>query len=56
MLLRDPTDDNVIPIVEELHRRLHPANALRQAQGDPKEHSSRQNNVEAGEEDGMPLL
>ncbi|KAJ8632761.1 hypothetical protein MRB53_026097 [Persea americana] len=45
----------VIPIVEELHRRLPPANIFRQAQGDGKEQSSGQNDVELGEEDESPF-
>lgn len=49
-------DDNVIPIVEELRRRLPPANAFHRAQGDGKEHSSGQNDVEAGEEDGIYIF
>lgn len=56
MLLRDPTDEMVIPIVEELCRRLPPANIFRQAQGDGKEQSSGQNDVELGEEDGISYL
>lgn len=56
MFLRDPTDVNVVPIVEELRRRLPPANIFRQAQGDGKEHLSGHNDVEAGEEDGISYL
>jgi magnesium transporter len=52
-LLRDPTDDYVIPVVEELKRRLPPVNAIRQGQGNEKEYPGGQNDVEAGEEDGM---
>ncbi|XXG76679.1 hypothetical protein AAC387_Pa08g0980 [Persea americana] len=55
VLLRDPTDEMVIPIVEELCRRLPPANIFRQAQGDGKEQSSGQNDVELGEEDESPF-
>ncbi|XP_020104562.1 magnesium transporter MRS2-I-like [Ananas comosus] len=51
VLLRDPTDDNVIPIVEELRRRLPPASGARQAQGEGKE----QHDVEAAEEDESPF-
>lgn len=32
VLLRDPLDDNVIPIVEELQRRLPPVNAVCEGQ------------------------
>ncbi|KAL6978598.1 Magnesium transporter MRS2-I [Sarracenia purpurea var. burkii] len=38
VLLRDPLDDNVIPIVEELQRRLPPLNAICQGQGEDEEH------------------
>ncbi|RWR87917.1 Mg2+ transporter protein [Cinnamomum micranthum f. kanehirae] len=55
VLLRDPTDEMVIPIVEELRRRLPPANIFRQAQGDEKEQSSGQNDVELNEEDESPF-
>ncbi|RZC62680.1 hypothetical protein C5167_024432 [Papaver somniferum] len=55
VLLRDPTDDNVIPIVEELKRRLPPANAFRQGPGDGNEQFNGQNDVEAGEEDESPF-
>ncbi|XXG76681.1 hypothetical protein AAC387_Pa08g0981 [Persea americana] len=55
VLLGDPSDEMVIPIVEELRRRLPPANIFRQAQGDGKEQSSGQNDVELGEEDESPF-
>ncbi|KAI3861171.1 hypothetical protein MKW92_022967 [Papaver armeniacum] len=55
VLLRDPTDDNVIPIVEELKRRLPPANAFRQGPGDGNEQFNGQNDVEAAEEDESPF-
>ncbi|KAJ3673322.1 hypothetical protein LUZ60_006696 [Juncus effusus] len=41
VLLRDPTDENVVPVVEELKRRLPP--------------SSAQNDVDAPEEDESPF-
>ncbi|KAL5988950.1 hypothetical protein ACLOJK_027052 [Asimina triloba] len=44
VFLRDPTDENVIPIVEELRRRLPPENAMLQ-----------QNDAEAAEEDESPF-
>ncbi|KAF9617542.1 hypothetical protein IFM89_037354 [Coptis chinensis] len=49
VLLRDPLDDNVIPIVEELRRRLPPG------QGDLKEGLNVQNDMDAGEEDESPF-
>ncbi|XP_077239054.1 magnesium transporter MRS2-I-like isoform X2 [Tasmannia lanceolata] len=51
VLLRDPLEDNVIPIVEELRRRLPPENTIPQAQGDGSEHLSGQHDVEAGEDE-----
>lgn len=53
VLLRDPLDENVIPVVEELQRRLPPASLIPQVQGDGRENPSGQNEVEAGEEDGV---
>ncbi|KAJ9700539.1 hypothetical protein PVL29_006040 [Vitis rotundifolia] len=53
VLLRDPSDENVIPIVEELQRRLPPVNAFRQGQGDGKDYGH--HDVEAGEEDESPF-
>lgn len=51
MLLRDPSDINIIPVVEELQRRLA-VNAICQRQDDAKEYSHGHND-EAGEDDGM---
>ncbi|KAL5988820.1 Magnesium transporter MRS2-I [Asimina triloba] len=45
VFLRDPTDENVFPIVEELRWRLPPENAMLQ-----------QNDAEAAEEDGWSML
>ncbi|PNT15317.1 hypothetical protein POPTR_010G077900v4 [Populus trichocarpa] len=55
VLLRDPLDEDVIPVVEELKRRLPPANVFRQSQGDGKDHTGGQLDVEAGEEDESPF-
>jgi magnesium transporter len=44
-------DENVIPVVEELQRRLPPANAICQGQSEGREYPGGQNDVEAGEED-----
>ncbi|XP_062214638.1 magnesium transporter MRS2-I-like isoform X2 [Phragmites australis] len=52
VLLRDPSDENVIPVVEELRRRLAPSNAT---QRDLKENSSGQHDVEGEEEDESPF-
>ncbi|XP_072984842.1 magnesium transporter MRS2-I-like isoform X1 [Typha latifolia] len=51
VLLRDPTDDNVVPIVEELRRRLPSANVAQQMRDDGMENLSGQHDVEATEED-----
>ncbi|XP_010932874.1 magnesium transporter MRS2-I [Elaeis guineensis] len=53
VLLRDPMEENVIPIVEELRRRLPPANVY-QAQGDGKENLNGQHDDDA-EEDESPF-
>ncbi|CAK9329146.1 unnamed protein product [Citrullus colocynthis] len=51
VLLRDPTDEHVIPVVEELQRRLPPSNAFQfQVQGDGKEYQG-QHDGEAEEDD-----
>ncbi|XP_020256174.1 magnesium transporter MRS2-I [Asparagus officinalis] len=55
VLLRDPYEDNVIPIVEELRRRLPPANTFKQEHGEGKENSSGQHDVEGAEEDESPF-
>lgn len=51
-MLRDPTDEHIIPVVEELQRRLPLSNGFQfQVQGDGKEYQSGQQDGEA-EEDG----
>ncbi|XP_068650020.1 magnesium transporter MRS2-I-like [Aristolochia californica] len=55
VLLRDPSEDNVIPIVEELRRRLPAANDEPQGQGDGREQNSGLNDTEMGEEDESPF-
>ncbi|XP_057783301.1 magnesium transporter MRS2-I [Salvia miltiorrhiza] len=54
VLLRDPLDDNVVPIVEDLRRRLKPLNDNREVNGDGKELPA-QHDVETGEEDDSPF-
>ncbi|KAH9682306.1 Magnesium transporter MRS2-2 [Citrus sinensis] len=54
VLLRDPLDEHVIPVVAELQRRLTPVNAIRDCQGDGKEYAGG-NDVDAGEEDESPF-
>lgn len=51
VLLRDTSDENVIPVLEELQRRLPVGNEAR-GQGDAKECSGAQNDGDTGEEDG----
>lgn len=55
VLLRDPLGENVIPVVEELQRRLPPVNSTRQGQPDGKDCPGGHNDVEAGEEDESPF-
>ncbi|TKY51934.1 Magnesium transporter MRS2-2 [Spatholobus suberectus] len=55
VLLRDPTDENVIPVVEELQRRLPRLTACYQQQGEGKEYLGGQNDAEAAEEDESPF-
>ncbi|PPE01153.1 hypothetical protein GOBAR_DD01823 [Gossypium barbadense] len=50
VLLRDPSDENVVPVVEELKRRLPPVNAIQQGQ----DYTGGQNDVE-GDEDESPF-
>ncbi|XP_030541242.1 magnesium transporter MRS2-I-like isoform X2 [Rhodamnia argentea] len=54
VLLRDPSDINVIPVVEELQRRLA-VNAICQGQDDVNEYGHGQNDVEVGEDDESPF-
>nr|ADN34078.1 magnesium transporter [Cucumis melo subsp. melo] len=52
VLLRDPTDEHIIPVVEELQRRLPLSNGFQfQVQGDGKEYQSGQQDGEAEEDD-----
>lgn len=51
VLLRDPSDDNVVPIVEELRRRLKPGSLNREETRDGN--LTVHNDVEATEEDGI---
>ncbi|KAJ0051825.1 hypothetical protein Pint_03191 [Pistacia integerrima] len=55
VLLRDPLDDNVIPIVEQLQRRLAPDNPTSQGQGEEEEHPGVRNDFETGEENEFPF-
>ncbi|XP_022761108.1 magnesium transporter MRS2-2-like [Durio zibethinus] len=51
ILLRDPSDEYVVPVVQELQRRLPPVNAIRQGQ----DYMGSQNDVETGDEDESPF-
>ncbi|KAL8486554.1 hypothetical protein ACS0TY_022834 [Phlomoides rotata] len=54
VLLRDPHDDNVVPVVEDLRRRLRPVNGNQEVNGDGKE-MALHNDVDTGEEDDSPF-
>ncbi|KAK6145993.1 hypothetical protein DH2020_019862 [Rehmannia glutinosa] len=54
VLLRDPLDDNVLPIVEDLRRRLKPVNGNQEVNGDGKE-LALHHDVDTGEEDDSPF-
>lgn len=55
VLLRDPTDEHVVPVVEELQRRLPKLSDIHQLQGDGKEYLGGQHDNEAAEEDESPF-
>ncbi|XP_012092100.1 magnesium transporter MRS2-2 isoform X4 [Jatropha curcas] len=55
VLLRDPLDDNVIPIVEELQRRLPLLDITSQIQGEEEEHQGVGKDVDTGEENEFPF-
>ncbi|WOK92993.1 magnesium transporter MRS2-I isoform X1 [Canna indica] len=55
VLLRDPTEENVVPIVEELRRRLPSEYVVNQAQIEGREIISGQHDAEAIEEDESPF-
>lgn len=52
-MLQDPLDDNVVPIVEELQKRLPSVNLNSQVQGEDEENLGPQNDLDASEENGM---
>ncbi|OMP09827.1 Mg2+ transporter protein, CorA-like/Zinc transport protein ZntB [Corchorus olitorius] len=55
VLLRDPFDDNVIPIVAELKRRLPQDNLTSQGQGEEEENPGLRNDMDTGEENEFPF-
>ncbi|XP_060187849.1 magnesium transporter MRS2-I-like [Lycium barbarum] len=54
ILLRDPSDENVTPVVEELRRRLKPMDGNREDQREEKD-SNVQHDIETTEEDESPF-
>ena len=56
VLLRDPLNDNVVPIVEELQRRLPPVSAICQGQAESDEHQGARDDVESGEQNGNQTI
>ncbi|XP_068323899.1 magnesium transporter MRS2-I-like isoform X2 [Pyrus communis] len=55
VLLRDPLDDNVLPIVEELQRRLPPSSANFNGQGEEEDASGVQKDGETDDENEFPF-
>uniref|UniRef100_A0A803R8A4 Magnesium transporter n=1 Tax=Cannabis sativa TaxID=3483 RepID=A0A803R8A4_CANSA len=55
VLLRDPSDENVVPVVEELQRRLPLVNAIGDNQNDGREYGGGNHDMDAGEEDESPF-
>ncbi|KAF2325292.1 hypothetical protein GH714_026189 [Hevea brasiliensis] len=55
VLLRDPLDDNVIPVVEELQRRLPFVNVTSEIQGEEEEHPGVPKDFDTGEENEFPF-
>ncbi|XP_062108202.1 magnesium transporter MRS2-2 isoform X1 [Humulus lupulus] len=55
VLLRDPSDENVVPVVEELQRRLPLVNAIGDDQRDGREYGGGNHDMDAGEEDESPF-
>ncbi|KAL5542110.1 hypothetical protein UlMin_009820 [Ulmus minor] len=55
VLIRDPEDEHVSPVVEQLKRRLPPVNAILQPPTNGKYLGGGNNDVDAGEEDESPF-
>lgn len=55
-MLRDPLDENVIPIVEEFQRRLPLVNITNQIQGEEEVHPGERKDFDTGEENGMTTV
>lgn len=52
-MLQHPLDDNVVPIVKELQRRLPLVNPISQGQGEDEENLGPQNDLETSVENGI---
>lgn len=52
-MLQDPLDDNVVPIVKELQRRLPLVNPISQGQGEDEKNLGPQNDIQTCAEDGI---
>ncbi|KAK6940731.1 hypothetical protein RJ641_030262 [Dillenia turbinata] len=55
VLLRDPLDENVIPIVEELQRRLLQVGTVSEVQAEEEENPEVRNDVETSERNEFPF-
>ncbi|XP_020587071.1 magnesium transporter MRS2-I-like isoform X2 [Phalaenopsis equestris] len=55
VMLRDPLDDNVIPVVEELKRRLPVKSPVNSAQSEGRENLGRHSDAEPAEENESPF-
>lgn len=55
VLLRDPLDENVTPVVEVLQRRLIQVNAVKEGQEEEKEHLMSQNDVQTSKPKDFPF-
>nr|XP_017252500.1 PREDICTED: magnesium transporter MRS2-I-like [Daucus carota subsp. sativus] len=55
VMLQDPLDDNVVPIVEEFQRRLPSVNLNSQTQGEDEENLGPQNDLETSEDNEFPF-
>ena len=52
-MLQDPLDDNVVPIVQELRRRLPLGNLISKGQGEDKVNWEALNDSETSEDNGI---
>lgn len=52
-MLQDPLDDNVVPIVQELQRRLPLVNLISEGQGEDEDNLGAENDLETSEENGI---